>query len=288
MTEKRMEIIQSAIKCFSRKGYFSTSMQEIADDCGVSKGLLYKLFDSKEDLLIQVFESNHKRMFEKARTIYLDKTLVPREVFKQSILIELEGMFENKDFFNILYKSLPKENNRELLALSKRTRAAMLSWHRKLLRDAYQDKVEPIIWDLTVTLQGIIKEFVQLTVQEEKPVNLYRIAEYIVDTLDTAVEKHSGKQAVLTNELMREYETFQFDLEPFERNEQLEKLFGQLKEQLVSLPKQERSELCDAIDLMEQEVKEEKPRDFLLQALLSYLKQNVNATSTLAQMERLL
>lgn len=283
-----MEIIQSAIKCFSRKGYFSTSMQEIADDCGVSKGLLYKLFDSKEDLLIQVFESNHKRMFEKARTIYLDKTLVPREVFKQSILIELEGMFENKDFFNILYKSLPKENNRELLALSKRTRAAMLSWHRKLLRDAYQDKVEPIIWDLTVTLQGIIKEFVQLTVQEEKPVNLYRIAEYIVDTLDTAVEKHSGKQAVLTNELMREYETFQFDLEPFERNEQLEKLFGQLKEQLVSLPKQERSELCDAIDLMEQEVKEEKPRDFLLQALLSYLKQNVNATSTLAQMERLL
>ncbi|QTM98010.1 TetR family transcriptional regulator [Sediminibacillus dalangtanensis] len=288
MTERRMEIIQSAIKCFSRKGYFSTSMQEIAEDCGVSKGLLYKLFDSKEDLLIQVFESNHKRMFEKARTIYLDKTLVPREVFKQSILIELEGMFENKDFFNILYKSLPKENNKEIQALSKRTRAAMLSWHKKLLLDAYQEEAEPIIWDLTVTLQGVIKEYVQLIVQEQKPANLHRIAEYIVDTLDATVEKHSDKQAVLTKELMEEYETYQFDLEPLERHEQLEKLFRQLREQIVSLPRPERSELGDAINLMEQEVKEEKPREFLLQALLTYLKQHVETIGTLEQIERLL
>ncbi|WP_371069755.1 TetR/AcrR family transcriptional regulator [Sediminibacillus sp. JSM 1682029] len=288
MSERRMEIIQSAIKSFSRKGYFSTSMQEIAEDCGVSKGLLYKLFDSKEDLLIQVFESNHKRMFEKARTIHLDETLAPRDVFKQSILIELEGMFENKDFFNILYKSLPKENNKEILALSKRTRAAMLSWHKKLLVDAYQEKTEPVIWDLTVTLQGIIKEFIQLTVQEQKPVNLHQVAEYIVDTLDAAVEKHIDKQAVLTKEVMQEYETYQFDLEPFERHEQLEKLFSQLKEEIAPLPKQERDGLYDAINLMEQEIKEEKPREFLLQALLSYIKQHAAATGTLEKMERLL
>ncbi|SDK28761.1 TetR/AcrR family transcriptional regulator [Sediminibacillus albus] len=289
MNEKRKQILEAAIKYFSKKGYFSTSMQEIAEDCGVSKGSLYKYFDSKEDVLIQVFEYNHEKMFERARGIHLDQTLSPYETFKKTIIIELEGMLENRDFFNILYKTLPKENNKQIVALIKRTRAAMLSWHKHLLFQAYGSKPEPFIWDIVMTFQGMIKEFIQLTVQERKPVELESIAEYIVRSLDAIIERNVGAEPVLSSEIMREYEEFDLGWKPLGRTEQARLLLTQLKEQLtiVALTNQDKDEMNAAIDLIDHELCKDQPREFLVHALLAYLKKNQELSDRIKQIESL-
>jgi TetR/AcrR family transcriptional regulator, cholesterol catabolism regulator len=49
--ETRRAIIDSALKLFGQKGYAVTSVQEIADAAGVTKGAFYHHFESKEDLL---------------------------------------------------------------------------------------------------------------------------------------------------------------------------------------------------------------------------------------------
>ena len=43
-------IIKTAMQLFAVKGSSSTSMQEIAELCGISKGSLYLVFKSKEEL----------------------------------------------------------------------------------------------------------------------------------------------------------------------------------------------------------------------------------------------
>lgn len=49
---KSIEAIkQAAMELFARNGYHSTSISQIAKEAGVSKGLLYNYFDSKEALL---------------------------------------------------------------------------------------------------------------------------------------------------------------------------------------------------------------------------------------------
>ena len=50
----RLEIIlQSAARCFNRKGYQATKMGDIAHDLGVSKAALYYYVKSKEEIIFQ-------------------------------------------------------------------------------------------------------------------------------------------------------------------------------------------------------------------------------------------
>jgi len=57
---RREEIYEVAIAVFTRKGYASASMQDIADEIGVLKGSLYYYLDSKEDLLEGIFTQSDK------------------------------------------------------------------------------------------------------------------------------------------------------------------------------------------------------------------------------------
>jgi len=49
--ESREKILQAALKLFAEESYHATSISKIAKSAGVSKGLMYNYFHSKEDLL---------------------------------------------------------------------------------------------------------------------------------------------------------------------------------------------------------------------------------------------
>lgn len=50
-TESRRNIMDVAMRLFAERGYHGTSISKIATEAGISKGLLYNYFASKEDLL---------------------------------------------------------------------------------------------------------------------------------------------------------------------------------------------------------------------------------------------
>ncbi len=52
--EKRQAIIDAAIKAFAQKGYQYATIEEIAREAGVAKGLVHVYFDNKLDLLLSV------------------------------------------------------------------------------------------------------------------------------------------------------------------------------------------------------------------------------------------
>jgi len=49
--ERRAQIIEAALTCFTRKGYNNTTMDDVAAESGLSKGTLYWYFESKDNLL---------------------------------------------------------------------------------------------------------------------------------------------------------------------------------------------------------------------------------------------
>ncbi len=57
-TEKN--IIQAALELFVRKGYHGTSINEITQKVGLTKGALYTHFNSKGELLIRIIEEFNK------------------------------------------------------------------------------------------------------------------------------------------------------------------------------------------------------------------------------------
>lgn len=58
--ERWQQITRVATDLFRRKGFSSTSMQDISDAVGLLKGSLYYYIDSKEDLLFEILRDLHK------------------------------------------------------------------------------------------------------------------------------------------------------------------------------------------------------------------------------------
>jgi len=63
-SEKRNLIMHSALHLFAEKGYHQASISQIAKRAGISKGLMYNYFDSKEALLGEIFQEGFNQAYE--------------------------------------------------------------------------------------------------------------------------------------------------------------------------------------------------------------------------------
>jgi len=54
----RKELLKVASKMFAKQGFYSTSVDQIAEEAGYSKGAIYSNFGSKDDLFLSVFREN--------------------------------------------------------------------------------------------------------------------------------------------------------------------------------------------------------------------------------------
>ncbi|MQR93873.1 TetR/AcrR family transcriptional regulator [Fictibacillus phosphorivorans] len=62
--EKRNHILESALKCFSEKGYQATIIDDIVKDSNISKGAIYNYFASKEEIYLQLLKKRTDEFFE--------------------------------------------------------------------------------------------------------------------------------------------------------------------------------------------------------------------------------
>lgn len=68
-TEVRNKILAAAVDLFYHQGYAPTSVQEIVEQAGYTKGALYHYFDSKEAILLEIHNAFMTYAIERSREI---------------------------------------------------------------------------------------------------------------------------------------------------------------------------------------------------------------------------
>lgn len=94
--ERRAQIITSAIKVFSRQGFADSRMDDVAAESGLSKGLLYWYFKSKEEIIIAIADLLFGVEFHKIQSLS-DEVQTARlclEHFLEIFIADLHGMLE--------------------------------------------------------------------------------------------------------------------------------------------------------------------------------------------------
>jgi AcrR family transcriptional regulator len=56
--DRREELLAAAVRVFARKGYHTCRVSDIAEEAGVSHGLVYHYFASKDEVLETIFREN--------------------------------------------------------------------------------------------------------------------------------------------------------------------------------------------------------------------------------------
>lgn len=82
--EKRKDLLRSALACFGEKGYEATTVDDIIRHAGVSKGMLYTYFSSKEEILLELLKQRTARFVEELR---LELKRTPKYLDKVRVLI---------------------------------------------------------------------------------------------------------------------------------------------------------------------------------------------------------
>lgn len=63
--DRRAAILDAALEVFSRRGYHGASIDDIAQQAGISKALIYEHFPSKKDLHASLLERHVSEIFER-------------------------------------------------------------------------------------------------------------------------------------------------------------------------------------------------------------------------------
>ena len=65
--DKRLSMLHRSAELFAASGYVGTSMNTIADACGVSKALLYHYYPDKEAILVDILSSHLEKLVAAVR-----------------------------------------------------------------------------------------------------------------------------------------------------------------------------------------------------------------------------
>lgn len=101
MTEKQFNIIQSALELFAERGYASTPTSLVAKTAGVSEGLIFRHFESKEGLLQAILDQGHAMAEQLMMPILSLQD--PKEILRSIFKTPFEIDEKQYHFWKLLY-----------------------------------------------------------------------------------------------------------------------------------------------------------------------------------------
>ncbi|HKK42818.1 MAG TPA: helix-turn-helix domain-containing protein [Bacteroidales bacterium] len=108
--ERKALIIETALELFADEGYHNTTISKIAARAGISKGLLYNYFESKEALLSEVLNKSTEEI-----TMYFDPNkdgYLSEEEFEWFIRKIFDVVREKLTFWRFFYQLLMQKEVR--------------------------------------------------------------------------------------------------------------------------------------------------------------------------------
>jgi AcrR family transcriptional regulator len=124
--EKQQQIMDAALELFAEEGYHSASISKIALRAGISKGLMYNYFSSKQELLTAIFDKGMHALF---KLFDPDKNgILTSDEFNFFVDSVFETLKENTQYWKLYFSVIMQPGIFEMIG--KR--------YEKLLKDSLQ------------------------------------------------------------------------------------------------------------------------------------------------------
>jgi AcrR family transcriptional regulator len=104
--DRREQILDAALRAFARKGFAWTTNKDIAREAGITPGLIYHYFDSKEALFRAIIDS--RSPLQLVRTPPPQLLEQPPELALRSFIQQLLAIAEGEPFVQLIRLFLPE------------------------------------------------------------------------------------------------------------------------------------------------------------------------------------
>jgi len=109
MSVAKERLLESAKMLFSQKGYYATSVEDIVESAGFSKGTFYFYFKSKEELFKSLVEEMHLNIVKRLEN-FLERDLPLEDALIEYAKVFLEDIYQNRHIAQIFLFQLVGTN----------------------------------------------------------------------------------------------------------------------------------------------------------------------------------
>ncbi|GAE94981.1 transcriptional regulator [Gracilibacillus boraciitolerans JCM 21714] len=266
---KQQEIIDIALKLFSKNGFNETSVQVIAENAGISKGGFYSYFASKTDLMIVMIENYHKKIID--RTIEIDSIYFQNNDLATYIEWELKTWIEHQPFFNVLFKEFSPKKDATVTQKMEQLRTTLENHHRDILYRVLGKAYEIFFSDLSIILEGIMKEYLVYMTIHQQDINAKQLSEWIASLLNTIVKEIRNKKPLIQKEQEITWEQLIIDIQ----------------DKIIEMKSDNHLKLLEALQIVKNEIVHDSAYSLTAEAFLYYLKREKTIHSQVLMLERL-
>jgi AcrR family transcriptional regulator len=146
--ERKTLIMDVALEHFAKEGYHKTTINRIARYAGMSKGLMYNYFTSKESLLFEIIMRSVNEMyadFDRNKDGYLTE-----DEFEFFIRRLFSLLKEKKTFWRLIFQLVMQNEVREKLLISFSSSGVYMEENRNMSNQAFLDSIVNTLTDYFV------------------------------------------------------------------------------------------------------------------------------------------
>lgn len=276
------------MKLFASKGYNTTSVQEIADECHMSKGAFYLYFKSKEALLISILHYYYDKVFTRIHEVQTEGG-TPKEAYRKQLTVYYDNILQQKDFIKMQLSDRALPLTEETQQLAKQIRLATIQLHIDNIKQVYGDAAIPYMADLCLTIEGMSHVYFELAILYDFQLEAEELATTMIHRIDDLMGGMMKRNDLPLISVDQASDWFGPIYErPFDPlTESLLKELRDLAETRFEV--KDEPELFEALGILENELNKQKPRQVIVKGMLYQLKLyaplQINAESLLRIMK---
>lgn len=154
MNKRKKSIVEHSLALFLEKGIRNTSIQDIIDRAGISKGTFYNYFSSKTECVSAILEQ-----IRYEANLCRSELLVGKDAKDPDLLIEQISVMTSlseKQGINAIVEEIFYSGDRELQRLVLQHRVLELEWLAERFIEVYGEELRPYAFESSVIFSGML------------------------------------------------------------------------------------------------------------------------------------
>lgn len=270
MNDRKQHVIKMANQLFIDKGFQATSIQDILEYSGISKGTFYNYFSSKNELLITLFKMIYKRLEKERNELLIGEDSANIEILIKQIELQLKANSTNK--LLALFEEVVVSNDAELKQFIKEAQLRVLLWIYQRFLDIFDESKKPYLLDCAIMFMGILHHNLKYFGMAHKSnASVHHVVRYSLDRVVRMVsDVAEAEDQLFQPDLL---ESWLPNCRKTDQGFQKKLYHAVLALKKVLTHKEELSKYVELLDFVQDELLDSKnPRKFLIDSALLSLK----------------
>lgn len=273
MKNRKRQVIDSAFELFTTKGFQATSIQDILEHSGISKGTFYNYFSSKQEVLISAVIEMQRELVKRREDYILPEQMNQKEPFIQQVIMTID--YFNNTQTSLLFHELLSSGQYSLKKDMHKIFFQHIYWMIKRLQDLFGPDIYPHAVDLSIMFTEVLSGFFRYNrLHLQKRLTNEEIVRFTFQQLEIL-----ANHALSSKEVLLSAPTFEQYHFPSEQQKTFPALLAETVQEMKSivqstLTEQEKiDEQIHLLDfLLEELLQTKEPREAVIGSTLYYLK----------------